>query len=1153
MRVTAQSTGSLSITEIPSASGRAVRGAAGEEAVLPPEFQSDKVSVQKTFSVSLKPSAELRRGDELPTIAIDADAAPGEAPLVVLQHPSGAISFHPGAVSGRRGGKTAGNRYEFRIPLRRAHTIEGRRGLVAEIVKAVVLKVLQPMADKVVTFALPKLVRFWEETTWKKRGLAEGWFRVVPPPGAGALRLEPAVPEPGKRNLLFVHGTFSDAASSYGALTGTDFFRRAASLYADRMYAFNHFTVSKSPQENVDALLSTLPNDKCLFDVITHSRGGLVLRTIVERGADFGDKARRFQLGRAVLVASPNDGTPLATPDRWDKTVGWIANLLKIIERFTPENPLLTAAEFVSEAIVWLAHHASGDLPGLRSMDGGGETIEALQGPPAPPANAYSALVANFQPDESILNIMLDSGVDQFFGSANDLVVPSEGGWRVDRDGIRHVDAAAVGCFGGGGNIAPAEPSAVIHTSFFHRQETATFLIRGLNGEDQKLPPINLDAPLPDRRFVRGIAAAAAVAAPARVTATSREALAGAPRPRQYESFAMPTTAASNTFHVVIMEAPSATGARETPGHLDRIDRPALIYASYGGARVLEALNAGGASWKRIRDIHAQIKKATDEGTGVMPPMKDIALLGRLLFSVLFPGDVKRLYDTARSLQGTQRMDLVFTSMIPQIAEKPWEFAYDPGRRTFLATEEIHFVRNVRTLIPGDTSDPKAGPLRILIVSAQPAGTVELSTQQETDMIQRDFSALTDAGAAQIDILARATIADLHSKLSTAEFNVVHFIGHGIFDRETNEGYLAFQGPGGSLSRLDQRSARELFCGRGVKLLFLNACQTGSNSPADFNSGLAQDLVAHGLPALVANQYSVLDTAATSFAQFFYWGLARGLSFGAAAREARISVNYALSGPAVIDWAVPVLYARDPNSKLTLSTSPIPFIKPAAALAGQLRDAGDRSFRIAVWDVDRALPELDEVLTQLNNAQKGFEFLAASLSAPLDAFKVVGGKRYLWKERVARRLQGCAGELGANLLLCLTHYPLSDGGKKIFAWWPKDAQSIVIFSYAGMPLDPESRDTARALTNVIVRAIAATQKKLPLHPGPHKECPMYANEGAVMSIITARQAFDLECCAKFDDAKVLTALDAMLRVFDPPAEKETAARKAARKPSVRKR
>jgi len=623
----------------------------------------------------------------------------------------------------------------------------------------------------------------------------------------------------------------------------------------------------------------------------------------------------------------------------------------------------------------------------------------------------------------------------------------------------------------------------------------------------------------------------------------------------------VPTTAARDTFHIVIIDVPRLNDEEPAPAGPKKKPREqkrrALIYAAYGGARVVEEFPLGGGAagqrWRRIIGIHEKIKKATDGRQGPMPTSGEMGAFGRLLFSVLFTGDVKRLYDTARSLQGNRRLDLVFTSMVSWVAEKPWEFAFDPGRSTYLATEEIHFIRNVLTQVPGDASDPSPGPLRILVVSAQPAGSVELSIAQETEMIQRDFAPLTKAGLAQVEILPRATISDLHSKLSTARFNVVHFIGHGVFDPATKQGYLLFQSEVGAPSMLDQRSARELLCGRGVQLVFLNACQTGSSSPAEFNSGLAQDLVAHGLPALVANQYSVLDTAATSFAQFFYWGLARGLAFGAAAREARIAVNYGLSGQAVIDWAVPVLYARDPNSCLTTSTAPAALVKPISAAVEAARGGATRSFRIAVWDVDRALPRLDEILARMNAAQPGIVLKSANLSAPLDAFKTENGTRYLWKERVARRLSGSAGQLGANVLLCLTHYPLNpDSGARVYAWWPKDLESpVLVFSYAGMDLDPDSMRTAQALANTIVRAIAAIKQGLELHDRRPVTCPLFANKHADLATIMGRQEFDPQCREQFKEKAYLADLDALLRLFNQPAAQPVAEEKSARRPKKR--
>src|SRR5262249_28641216 len=158
--------------------------------------------------------------------------------------------------------------------------------------------------------------------------------------------------------------------------------------------------------ENARMLLSALPEETFTFDVVTHSRGGLVLRNLVERAAALGPLASRFALGRAILVAAPNEGTPLATPSRREETVGWVANLL---ERF-PDNPFTTGSEFVANGLVWIAKHASGDLPGLRAMDGDGEMIRELQSPPGPPADRYSVLAANYTPSGSVLARLLDVG-----------------------------------------------------------------------------------------------------------------------------------------------------------------------------------------------------------------------------------------------------------------------------------------------------------------------------------------------------------------------------------------------------------------------------------------------------------------------------------------------------------------------------------------------------------------------------------------------------------------------------------------------------------------------------------------------------------------------------------------------------------------------
>ena len=78
--------------------------------------------------------------------------------------------------------------------------------------------------------------------------------------------------------------------------------------------------------------------------------------------------------------------------------------------------------------------------------------------------------------------------------------------------------------------------------------------------------------------------------------------------------------------------------------------------------------------------------------------------------------------------------------------------------------------------------------------------------------------------------------------------------------------------------------------------MFLNACESGRGGRADFNKGVAQSLVAHGLPALVANQYSVLDSRRPHSRSTSTGRWRKGMSVGQAAREARIAVNYGITG-----------------------------------------------------------------------------------------------------------------------------------------------------------------------------------------------------------------------------------------------------------------
>lgn len=599
-----------------------------------------------------------------------------------------------------------------------------------------------------------------------------------------------------------------------------------------------------------------------------------------------------------------------------------------------------------------------------------------------------------------------------------------------------------------------------------------------------------------------------------------------------------PELDAPNLFEIVVMDdfrPDQAGGARMS------MPKFARVFASYSGARVTASLRLRADARNKtlfpaIIGTQERIKNYTNRVRGSLPSDEELRVFGTRLFDTLFQGDVRRLYDEARTRQ-QRRLDLVFTSMIPWIAEKPWEFAYDAGRGSFLATEDVRFTRNVLTAIPADPIVKRNGPLRILVASAQPVGFGRLSIEEETAVIRRGFEPLEEAGLVTIETLTRVTPSRLHGFLDNGDFQVVHFIGHGVFDEKRGQGCLVFVDEQGTEAMLGERSVREIFCGRNLSLVFLNACETGRGGGADFNKGVAQSLVAHGLPALVANQYSVLDSSATFFAQHFYWALSQGASLGQAARESRIAVNYSLRGEP-IDWAVPVLYARDPNLGLCPEPAQRQRMPITRVRASVRRSTRAHSKRIAVWDMDNVFPALDSTLATMSTAQRSFGFRLAELSVPLDVWDLSsnGGTTYLWAERLEERLRGAPMELGVDLLACITrHWMRSDDWLNIYGFTAaKGEPPISILSVAGFDQLPvRGRETDRVIANLMTAALAEYFGDAQTHAKGNRRCPLHFNQQRSYAHLAERQRFDAGCRAQLRKqvGTELASLEILLNLF----------------------
>ena len=212
-------------------------------------------------------------------------------------------------------------------------------------------------------------------------------------------------------------------------------------------------------------------------------------------------------------------------------------------------------------------------------------------------------------------------------------------------------------------------------------------------------------------------------------------------------------------------------------------------------------------------------------------------------------------------------------------------------------------------------------PLRILGVVSSPRGLPALDVEKERDQLARALARPVGRGLAELHWAPSATWADLQDLLLDREWHVLHFIGHGDFDPDRDEGVLALTREDGradlvAAHRLVDllRQARPM-----PRLVVLNSCSGAAAGTSDLFSGTAAALVRGGVSAVAAMQYEISDPAAVAFARGFYAAIARGRGVDDAVSSGRVAI-LGLSDR-TLEWVTPVLYLRGHDTRLfTLQT-----------------------------------------------------------------------------------------------------------------------------------------------------------------------------------------------------------------------------------------
>lgn len=304
-------------------------------------------------------------------------------------------------------------------------------------------------------------------------------------------------------------------------------------------------------------------------------------------------------------------------------------------------------------------------------------------------------------------------------------------------------------------------------------------------------------------------------------------------------------------------------------------------------------------------------------GAGPRRAGSDAMALGRALFTALFAGEVEELYRMAWSAaqaagQGL-RVRLHLRPRNPELAwltKLPWETLYDEKAGRFVCLGSLTpLVRHLDLPRPAERSAAFQLPLRVLVVAANPAGLSSLDLKGERE-------AMEDSGQVQVRALEGAGPEDLLWELRRGNYQVVHFMGHGLSD--SDQGSLVFTTPAGKPRLVNGSQLFHVVQGApDLCLVLLNACHSAAvpkGSGADPLAGVAGALVRGGQAAVVGMQLTIPDRAALTFSKFLYARLAGGDSIEAAVSEARLALY--LADPDASDWVAPVLFLRGPDPRI---------------------------------------------------------------------------------------------------------------------------------------------------------------------------------------------------------------------------------------------
>jgi hypothetical protein len=188
---------------------------------------------------------------------------------------------------------------------------------------------------------------------------------------------------------------------------------------------------------------------------------------------------------------------------------------------------------------------------------------------------------------------------------------------------------------------------------------------------------------------------------------------------------------------------------------------------------------------------------------------------GTNLFNAIFQDQATGRYNESWGNMGKskdERLGIKLRIESPELMRLPWEYLYDPVRRSHLALDKkLSIVRYL--LVPKDIEPLEVEPpLKILLVISTPSDYAPLQVDKEKTKIDISLKKLNWKRQVKMDVIRNVTVEKFRDKIQV--YHVIHFIGHGGFIEQQKEeiGCLIFENEAGFSELMDAEQLSLLVC-----------------------------------------------------------------------------------------------------------------------------------------------------------------------------------------------------------------------------------------------------------------------------------------------------------------------------------------------------